>query len=411
MFEFIFRKILPFALARTMSLAAIPLLQFALIIFSSKAEAGKFFFISNAAFVVSQIADMGMAKAFPVLFGSRDNRTHPQLPEIIITRIILGFFGGLIFIIFNQFGEIAWSWQGAGLAAFFFCVGRVVLLGNQGYRHARQEYSSLLRGSIVHFLSAMLFIIICASLQSFNANVALAALAIGVWIETIVIDSSQAHPIAKSNNEFRLMFKTAWPFMALGVANSIYVRIDSLVAGRFFSPELLGVYGTLDSALKLCIWPSYVSAQAVYPGMNEAVNKTDKQELELAKKRHFKLGGAVCVSVMVIGALVWYLKFYAFNEVTLAALFLWLSLWMAIPNAFMIPLFYSLGLEAKLNKIMLKLAFIRIFLAIFLALNFKIAGLCANHTIITLIAITMLYKEFYANQPPWLSHQSAEAKE
>jgi O-antigen/teichoic acid export membrane protein len=403
MFEFIFRKILPFALARTMSLAAIPFFQFALMAFSTKAEAGKFFFISNAAFVMSQIADLGMVRAFPVLFGSKHNQAHPQLPEIIITRIILGIFGGLIFLIFNQFGEIVWSWKGAGLGAFFFCSGRVVLMGNQGYRHARQEYSSLLRGSIVHLLTALVFIIICAVYYGFNANVALAALALGVWIETIVIDSSHAHPITKSNNKFILMFKKAWPFMALGFANSIYVRIDSLVAGRFFSPASLGVYGTLNSALKLCIWPSYVSAQAVYPGMNEAINKKDKPGLELSKKRHFKLGGAVCISVMIISVLVWYFKFYAFNEVTLAALFLWLSLWMSVPNAFMIPLFYSLGLEAKLNKIMIKLAVVRTILAIFLALKFKIAGLCANHLIITTLAIIMLYKEIYAYQPLWFA--------
>ena len=403
MFEYIFRKVLPFALARAMSLAAIPLLQFALMGFSSKAEAGKFFFISNAAFLMSQIADMGMARAFPVLFGSKDSKAHPQLPEIIITRIFLGFCGGLLFMIFNQFGAITWNWKGAGLAAFFFCSGRVVLLGNQGYRHACQEYSSLLRGSITHLITVVVFIIACVSKYDFSANIALAALALGVWVESIAIDSSQAHPIASSRNEFRLMFKKAWPFMALGIANSVYVRIDSLVAGRFFNPELLGVYGTLNSALKLSIWPSYVSAQAVHPGMNEAINKKDKAEFELVKIRHFKLGGILCLSAMIICALIWYFKINSFNQVTLAALILWASIWMSIPNAFMIPLFYSLGLEAKLNKIMIKLAFVRIFSAIFLALNFKIVGLCANHAIITFLALIMLYKVFFAYRPPWLS--------
>jgi hypothetical protein len=69
----------------------------------------------------------------------------------------------------------------------------------------------------------------------------------------------------------------------------------------------------------------------------------------------------------------------------------------------MIPLFYSLGLEAKLNKIMIKLAVVRTILAIFLALKFKIAGLCANHLIITTLAIIMLYKEIYAYQPLWFA--------
>jgi O-antigen/teichoic acid export membrane protein len=407
MFEFIFKKILPFALARTMSLAAIPFFQFALMAFSSKAEAGKFFFISNAAFVISQIADMGMSRAFPVIFGGKHGTANKYLPEIMSSRIILSLIGGALFFVFNRFGEIKWSWNGAGLSACFFCVGRVVLLGCQGYRHSHQHYGKLLKGSVVHIIFVTVFLLTGALYKEFNSNLALAALAIGVWVEAFFIGSSKAYPVFASNDKYLQMFKKCWPFMAFGVTNSIYVRIDSIVAGRLFSPELLGIYGTLDSALKMCIWPSYVGAQAVYPAVNDAVKNRDEKAFALASGRFFKLGLVICLVAMTISAIFWYSNFNQDANWNYAALFLWVSIWMALPNAFMNPLYYSFKLEADLTVIMFKLATIRVLSSIILAIYFRVAGLCANHTVITFFAMIMLYNQLKARKPDWIGSSTS----
>ncbi len=411
MFDFIIKKFVPFGLARTLSLAGIPLLQFAVMIFSSKEDAGKFYFISNAAFVASQLADIGMSRAFPVLFGTAAQKTHEQLPEIMIARSLLSIVLGLVFVLINSFGEISWTWSTTGLIAFFFCVGRVILLGNQGFRHARQEYTLLLRGACLHIAASLSFLAICSFYGRFNADIAFAALTLGIWVELIAINSPQAHPFAESQNCFKRMMGTAGPFMTVGIANAVYGRVETFVAGQLLAPGVLGIFGTLDSAFKICIWPSYVSAQTVFPAVNEAIKKQNSHELKLVAKRHFRLGAAICLVAMLASLVFWYLKFYGDTQITIAAMFLWFSIWMAVPNAFMIPLFYSLGLEALLAKAMLQLAALRTLVAIVLAIHFNFVGLCATHAIVTLCAVLLLYYHLRAILPDIFKTESAAAQE
>lgn len=391
MFDFILKKFVPFGLARTLSLAGIPLLQFAVMYFCSKEEAGKFYFISNAAFVGTQIADLGMSRAFPVLFASAGHDDHPQLPAIMLLRWVLGLLMGLVFIFFNHFGDLSWSWSETGLIALFFCLGRVILLGNQGYRHSRQEYTLLLRGAAVHILASTSYLGICAMLGHFSAETAFAALTLGIWAELVTIDNPGAHQFKNADLNFKRAFKVSMPFATVGIAQAVYGRVETFVAGHFLSQGTLGVFGTLDSAFKMCIWPSYVSAQTVFPAINAAIKSKDSNELKTVARRHFQLAGAICVIAMLAALGYWYVKLAGDREITIASLFLWVSIWMSIPTAFMIPLYYSLSLEKLLADSMLKLAIFRCLVAVGLAYYFSFIGLCATHALVTLAAIALLW--------------------
>jgi hypothetical protein len=80
---------------------------------------------------------------------------------------------------------------------------------------------------------------------------------------------------------------------------------------------------------------------------------------------------------------------------------------MALPNAFMNPLYYSFKLEADLTVIMFKLATIRVLSSIILAIYFRVAGLCANHTVITFFAMIMLYNQLKARKPDWIGSSTS----
>lgn len=391
MFDFILRKFVPFGLARTLSLAGIPLLQFAVMYFCSKEEAGKFYFVSNAAFVATQIGDLGMSRAFPVLFAAGDQPDHPQLPGITLMRWALGLAFGLIFVCFNQFGGVRWEWSGTGLIACLFCLGRVILLGNQGYRHARQEYTLLLRGSAVHILASLSYLAICTYLGRLNADIALAAITLGIWSELVTIDSGKAHEFSFAEVTLKKTIKVTFPYATVGIAQAIYGRAETFVAGKFLSPAVLGVFGTLDSAFKMCIWPSYVSAQTVFPAINQAVRALNLAELKMVARRHFKLALGICLIAMLVSWLYWHYHFHGAAEVSTAALFLWLSIWMSIPSAFMIPLYYSMGLERLLALSMMQLAIFRILAALVLAFYWGFIGLCATHAVVTLTAVALLF--------------------
>ncbi len=391
MFDFLLKKFVPFGLARTLSLAGIPLLQFAVMYFCSKEEAGKFYFISNAAFVGTQIADLGMSRAFPVLFGSGNHEDHPQLPAIMLIRWLLGLLTGSVFIFFNSFGEVCWHWQEIGLIALFFCLGRVILLGNQGYRHSRQEFTLLLRGAAVHILASTGYLALCAFFGHFSAEIAFIALTLGIWAELVTIDNNAAHRFTGADLHPMPALKVAVPFATVGIAQAVYGRVETFVAGHFLSQSVLGIFGTLDSAFKMCIWPSYVSAQTVFPAINAAIKDHDRKELEKVARRHFKLAGAICILAMIAALGYWYVKLSGDATLTLAGAFLWLSIWMSIPTAFMIPLYYSMGLEKLLADSMLKLAIFRCLVALTLAYYFNFVGLCATHALVTLVAIALLW--------------------
>ena len=392
MFDFILKKFVPFGLARTLSLAGIPLLQFAVMYFCSKEEAGRFYFISNAAFVFTQVADLGMSRAFPVLFGASDDADHPQLPAIMLTRWVFGLTFGTLFLLVNSFGNVTWHWSDIGLTATFFCLGRVILLGNQGYRHARQEYHLLLRGSVIHILAASSVLGISAWTGSFSANVAFSALTLGIWSELVAIDAPRAHRLIDATYDLKKTFAVSLPYATVGIAQAVYGRVETFVAGHFLDQGTLGIFGTLDSGFKMCIWPSYVSAQTVFPAINEAVRKQNRLELKHVAKRHFKLASTICIAAMAFAAAYWWLKLAGDPQITMAALFLWISIWMSIPTAFMIPLYYSLGLEKLLADSMLKLAIFRCLVAIAFASLFNFVGLCATHAVVTLVAIMLLWK-------------------
>jgi O-antigen/teichoic acid export membrane protein len=409
MLDFILKKFVPFGLARTLSLAGIPLMQFAVMLLCSKEEAGKFYLVSNAAFVASQIADLGISRAFPVFFAA-EKETPANLAEIISLRLITAILLGSGFIFINGFGEISWSWQTTGLTAMLFVTGRIILLGNQGYRHAHQEFNLLLRGAFFHIFSSISFIIIALIFGRFGAETALVALTLGIWTELLLIDAPQARPIRFIGGNFRAAIKTVTPFATVGLSSALYGRIETFVAGKLLAPAALGIFGTLDSAFKICIWPSYVSAQTVFPAICEQVKQKNSKGLGEVARRHFKLGAMICILAMLTTFIIWYLRFSGNPEITMGALILWLSIWMTIPNAFMIPLFYSMGLEAVLARSMFFLALIRGFLAVVLAINFGFVGLCASHSVITLSAVLVLWTKIRLRLQNLSQADAAESK-
>ncbi|HNX75011.1 MAG TPA: hypothetical protein PKM56_04870 [Candidatus Rifleibacterium sp.] len=390
--DFLLRQFLPFGLARTLSLAGMPLLQFLVASLCSNEEAGRFYLMSSLAFIASQIADLGISRAMPVLFSDDVARASPLLPEITILRLLSALLAGLVFLVVNHLGAVGWQWQTGGLLMFAFCVGRVILLGNQGYCHARQQYALLLRGSLLHVMAATVTLALAVYYQKLGAEAALAALTAGVWAELLVIDNSAAHPLRKSAFAWQSAGQLIWPFANVGLFTAINNRIESVVAGRFLDPVSLGIFGTLDSAFKMAIWPSYVSAQAVYPSVRDAIAERDPARLRRQATRHFVAGGLICAAVMVVSGAYWYFRMSSDLWLTVSASLLWFSLWISVPFAFLAPLYYSFRLETAFARLTALTTILRCALAVILAVKFGYVGLCANHAVISLLALAVFWK-------------------
>lgn len=391
MLDFLLRQFLPFGIARTLSLAGMPLLQFMVAGLCSSEEAGRFYLLSSMAFIASQIADLGISRAMPVLFADDDARSHPLLPETGILRWLSGAVLGLLLLLFEHLGAVSWEWWSGGLLMLIFCIGRVILLGNQGYCHARQQYALLLRGALIHVMTATVTLALAAYYGKFGAEAALAALTAGVWSEMLVIDSRAAHPLRKQKYDWYGALQMVRPYASVGLFTAINNRIESVVAGRFLDPVSLGIFGTLDSAFKMAIWPSFVSAQAVYPAVRDAVASGDRAQLRRHTMRHFVASGVICLAVMIVTGIYWFVKMSADLRLTIAASLLWFSLWISVPAAFMIPLYYSFRLEERFSRLTFLTTIFRCVVSVVLAINFGYIGLCANHAVVSLIALTVFW--------------------
>ncbi|MDN5280300.1 MAG: hypothetical protein PWR01_4265 [Clostridiales bacterium] len=391
MLDFILKKFVPFGIARTLSLAAIPLFQIIVAVFCSKEEAGRFFIISTLAFIASQIGDLGVSRAFPVVFGENDKATEESIAEINAVRWLTGAAAGLLFLLFDSFGPVKWTFA-TGILAMAFCLGRVILLGNQGFRHARQRYDLLLRGSWLHVVSVSIFFLVFAVYGKISAESAFGALTVGVWVELLSLDARNSHPgLRMSSQLWGRALQIIYPYASLGVLVAIFNRSESFVSGKVLQPAELGIFGTLDAALKLCIWPSYLSAQTLFPAIRDAIEKKSSPQLANALKKHLILSLPICFSAMLVSFLFWNLKFSQVNELDVAAALLWLTILMAVPDAFLIPLYYSLRLEKAYRKLMFRLTILRLATAISLGLKFGLIGLCLSYFAATLISILALW--------------------
>lgn len=387
MLDFLFRKFLPFGLARTLSLAGIPLLQFLIAGFCSREEAGRFYLLSSLAFIASQIADLGISRAMPVIYAESDDKAHSLIAEITMLRWAAGVAAGLLFLLINGYGDVIWQWQQSGIVMLLFCFGRVILLGNQGYCHARQQYGLLLRGSFVHMICAGSFLLIAAAMGKFGAESALAALTVGVWAELVALDNRAAHPVKTTGCRWSEAVKVVAPYASVGFFTAISNRVESVIAGKFLDQGALGLFGTLDSAFKLAIWPSYVSAQTLYPSVRDAVAREDGPGLRRLAARHYAASSIICMIAMIISLGYWYSGFSQNSELTVAAAFLWVSLWISVPFAWMIPLYYSRKLEEAFARITFYTTLLRCVVAVLLVIRFGYVGLCAAHAIISLISL------------------------
>jgi len=130
MIDFLLRKLLPFGLARSMSIAAVPLFQFVLIVSCGREEAGRFYLLASLALMASQMADLGVSRAMPVIYADSDDQMHSCLAEINLIRWFSGLFLGSLFLFFCEFGEVAWNWNSGGLSLMLLCLGKTILLGH-----------------------------------------------------------------------------------------------------------------------------------------------------------------------------------------------------------------------------------------------------------------------------------------
>ena len=397
MIEYFLKKFLPFTLARTISLAGIPVLQFVILHYSSETEAGEFYLLTSVAFIFSQIADLGLSRAAPVLFGDSLENTDERLPEIIFIRWVLGIFFGCYFIFFSSFGDIHWVRATTGIMVMMFCFGRVILLGNQGYRHARQEFFRLFIGGISNIVALVCYYAIASKYMPFNTQIAMSGLTVGIWVEIIVLDCHFAHPFSKINSQWKSAVRYIFPFASVGVVTAIYNRIEALVAGYYLSPSVLGIFGALDQAFKLAIWPSYMSAQAIFPEINSALETKNGYRLRTAIKKHFAIGTSICLIVMLVFIVCLNYKFLIKENITVAAIILLLAVWMAIPGSLIDTFFFSLRLQKKYAILKLGLTLLRFICAILLAIKLGFVGICATHSIMTALALIIfsvyLFKE------------------
>lgn len=387
MLKYIIRKFLPFGLARTISLAGIPVLQFIILNYCSKVESGRFYLLTAVAFIVSQIADMGLSRAAPVLFGDSEETAHKLLPEIIQLRWFLGILLGSFFVVFNRFGSVEWLRESTGLLIQLFCIGRVILLGNQGYRHSKQEFTKLFWGSIINLLAMCIYYLLIVKYSIFNTSTALAGLTIGIWSELVFLDSPLAHPFNKSSGEWGKAFKFIFPFASVGITTAFYNRIEALVAGYYLSPEFLGIFGALDQSFKLAIWPSYLSAQAIFPEVNSAIENKKQSQLKRTFKRHILTSASICIVVMTGVTFILFSPAIKTDGIRLSAVLLLAAVWMAIPASLIDTLFFSMRMQKKYALIKLMLTISRLAFSIFLVLKFSFVGLCATHAIMTTIAL------------------------
>jgi|GEM_PF-2277712 len=391
MIDFLLRKLLPFALARSMSVVAVPLFQFILIAFCSREEAGRFYLLASLALMASQLADLGVSRAMPVIYADSDDQMHDCLAEINLLRWFSGLLLGSLFLLFGQFGQVAWNWHPTGSVLLLLCFGRTILLGHQGYSHARQQFSKLLLGSSVHFLVVLILSASFAIAGRFDASAALICLTAGVWVEIFMLDRPSARTFLKSGYKWAEAVRYILPFSKVGVYTAAYNRIESLSAGYLLDAESLGIFGTLDSALRMASWPLYVGAQAIFPGIRDAVKNRDAAGLSEQSRRYLIVSFILCAVLVVFCAVAWYFYRPFDWSVQLSVMLLLPALFLSAPYAFLISLYYSLHLERLYARFAFLFMVLRCSLAPTLALLWGYVGLSGVHLIVGTVAVAVLW--------------------
>ena len=186
-------KMLPFGLARTLSLATLPCMQILVAATAGKAEAGRFFVAGSFAHLLLQIADLGMSKAFPVIYGSCREQSRPGAALIQTGRWLAGTVAALFLVWWLAWSNTAWTAEAVFLFAMFL-LGRVMLMGYQGFHHARGAYDRLWRGSIGNLAGGVGMLGLGLAHGAISADVGAASLAAGTWIELMMLLAPEANP-------------------------------------------------------------------------------------------------------------------------------------------------------------------------------------------------------------------------
>lgn len=384
-FGFLFQRILPFSVARAISVLAFPAIQGFLAYKNGKIEAGRFFILTSVALFASQIGDLGVSKAFPVLYGSSANDAHPSVKRIQLFRWLCGllFAGCIIFL--KVVGFLDFSLPESCVVGAML-LGRVILLGYQGFHHARSQFWNLWKGALANIGFAVAVILI--TFQEFSTETAIASLTIGIWAEIVFLYNSDANPSFEFFGGIKEnVLSVIGKYFVVGVGGAFYTRIDALVCMLVLSPTQLGVYGTLDAGYKMLVWPSYLIGQAVYPKIQRAWETLDFPSLKREAILHFFWSTIFAMIFGGISAFIWLRSDFKEH---------WTVFWFAlgvpcvIPNAVLIPISFVVGRERSLAFLFVCFGIFRAAIGASLGLNFGTAGIAMIQVLTSALAIPIM---------------------
>jgi hypothetical protein len=231
-------------------------------------------------------------------------------------------------------------------------------------------------------------------LVTFSALICLVA---GVWVEILLLDRPGARMFYKHSYRWSEAWQYILPFSKVGIYTAVYNRVESLSAGYILDKSSLGLFGTLDSALRIVSWPLYAASQAIFPGIRDMVQNHHAAGLKLLARRYFMVAAVWCATITIAFAGFWHYYQQADRSLFLAGLLLLPAFYLAAPYGFMVSLYYSLQLEKKYARLAFLYMSVRCTMAPVLALFWGYLGLCALPVIVGLVAVSTLW--FGCRQP------------
>lgn len=370
------RRLLPYGVARSLSLAGPYLLQ-ALFWHAAGAEAaGRFFFLVSAAMFLVLLADLGTSNAFPVLWGSRPGRAVPELGDVLTLRQIvalgsLGVLGAMV---------AAGLWQPIApidVALLGVFVGsRTALTARQGRLYAFQRFGLLARGALWHAIGLLTVLIGAGAMAGVTPTVGLLALIGGNLSELWAMARAgmlwwggdlPPPPPGSWSARARQAARRLAPYAVAGAAAAVYQRSDALIGDLFLDRETLGLFGTLDACYRLTSAPVFLSGQAIYPALRAAHEAGRPSQSRAMLTHHLRTGGLLALAGMAAFAILTGrsplgkaspVASTAIAKGSLgsaATAWLWWPFLLAIPvamfTALMAPLYFSRGQAARLAKV------------------------------------------------------------
>lgn len=422
------RRVLPFGLARALSMGIPVLVQFCLLWRFGAEEAGVFWVLASAATLLAFVSDAGAQNAFPILFGPSPGCEHPQLRRVLRFRLGIAILAGIGLAIIGRVGKVAAGDPLDRLVLFALIVGRVILMSHQGFHYSRERFTRLFFAALAENLVAMLgfgFLLVASEvgvgLPCRPAMFALLFFALATWIAIVLLDVPReawgfGKPLQANNGETTASSSSSdlhplaflWPFAVSGIGGAVFTKGDAVIAGFILEPATAGILGMIKAFYRLLTFPVYMSGQGLFPPMRAAWVGGNLPEMERLKHLHRMSG---CRLLAFEFALVILVGLFAGVYAAFAARNLWgdlnqewitTGLWylialpVCIPNSFIMPDYFSREQEWLVAKITVLLAIGRPLLAVLLATRAGMAGMALNH-----LLFDMMQGAVYTVVIPW----------